>query len=155
LVVDFGRAAGRPAEPSIRLLNGDQFVGKISFPGGRRAQIGSGWGTMAIPFGWCSAIRLAEKTPLPTPGAHAEILLPNGDRVPGEISDIKENKVLLRVNDVPATLDLARVKAISFARSEPPAEAGSGLQVALDLGGRERLTARWVAIADENLKLQP
>src|SRR5205823_2028985 len=83
--------------------------------------------------------------------AKDEVLLANGDRVSGEITDIKENRVLLRVNDVPATLELSRVKAIGFGRAEPPAAASSGLQVALDLGGGERITARWIGLEGENL----
>src|SRR5262249_24785250 len=99
-------------------------------------------------------VRLTEKTPLPPPGVKDEVLLANGDRVPGEISDIKENKVQLRVNDVPATLELSRVKAIAFGRFEPPGSS-NGLQVALDLGGEDRLTARWLGLEAGNLKLQP
>jgi NPCBM/NEW2 domain len=156
LVVDFNKTAGKAVTPSLRLLTGDQFVGKVTFPGGRQVKVGNSWGSVTLPFTWCSSIRLAEKTELPAPGAHDAVLLTNGDRPEGEIVDVKEGKLTLRLPaGVQAAIDLERVKAITFARAEPPVDAGSGLQVALDLGASERLTARWAGLQGENLKLQP
>jgi hypothetical protein len=155
LVVDFNKTQGKAPVPSLRLLTGDQFVGKVTFPGGRQVKVGNSWGAVTLPFTWCSAIRLAEKTDLPAPGPRDAVLMTNGDRAEGEIVDVKDGKVQLRVRDVPVSLDLERVKAITFARAEPPVAATSGLLVALDLGANERLTARWAGLEGENLKLQP
>ncbi len=159
LMVDFGKTPGRATVPAVRLLNGDQFNGKVSFPGGREVKVGTAWGMVTFPFAWCASVRLAEKTELPAPGPRDAILPTNGDRVEGEIRDVKNGKVFFQIAgapDAPALqLDVERVKALSFARSEPPAEVGSGLLVALDLGASERLTARWLAIEGDNLKVQP
>jgi hypothetical protein len=155
LVVEFDRLVGKPVVPSLRLLTGDQFSGKITFPGNRQVRVGGSWGIVTLPFAWCGAIRLVEKTDLPASGSKDAVLTTNGDRVEGEVVDVRDGKVLLRVNEVPASLDLERVRSISFARSEPPADAGNGLQVVLDLGAGERLTARWLGLEGDVLKLQP
>src|SRR5690242_20712461 len=61
LVVDFGKVSGQPVPPSVRLVNGDQVYGKVTFPAPKRVKIAAGWGSITVPLTACSAIRLDTK----------------------------------------------------------------------------------------------
>lgn len=156
LVVDFGKTTGKAPAPALRLLNGDQFIGKVSFPAGRQVKVGTGWGSVTLPFAWCGALRLADKLPLPAQGSRDAVVLSNGDKAEGEILEVKNEKVFLRINEATTVpIDLERVRAMSFARAEAPVDSVAGLQVVLDLGAGERMTARWLGLHGDDLKVQP
>ncbi|HEU4752691.1 MAG TPA: NPCBM/NEW2 domain-containing protein [Armatimonadota bacterium] len=156
LTVDFGKVAGRPVTPSVRLANGDTVFGKISFPAPRQVKIAAGWGSLTVPLRWCSAIRLSEKTAeLPGPVTHDTLFL-NMDRVEGEIQGVAGGKVTLNLpSGKPVQVEASRVVSLALAppRSRPP-DAGGGLLLSIDLGGGERVTGRWVKLSPEILTVK-
>lgn len=153
LTVDFGRVPTQPLAATLRLANGDQVYGKLSFPASRQVRIATGWGVLTAPLPWCSTIRVKEQAEAPTAAAKDTLLLEN-DRVQGEIQSFAAGKVTVDVGGTLVPVDLGRVQAITLAgRSRGPADR-SGLRLSVDLGGGERLSGKWVKITPDVLTMQ-
>jgi hypothetical protein len=154
LVVDYGKVAGREATPSVRLSNGDQVVGKVTFPSARQVKVAAGWGSLTVPLAWCAAIRLNEKAGLPGPVTKDAILVAN-DRVEGEIQGVAAGKVNIDLGTgKPVPVDLAKVQAIAIAPRSRPTDPPAGLLLGIDLGGGEKLTGRWVSLDQDILQVK-
>ncbi len=153
LVLDFGKLSGRPATPTLRLANGDQVFGKVSFPSARQVKIAAGWGSLTVPLSSVSAIRLNEAAPLPGPVSKDTLVLAT-DRVEGEVQGVSGGKVSLDLGGKPVPLELTRVQAIALAPRNRPQDDRGGLLLSVDLGGGERLTGRWVKLAEDLLTLR-
>lgn len=146
LVVDFGKHPTRPVEPTLRLANGDQVFGKVTFPSARQVKVAAGWGSLTAPLSWCTAIRLKEKASLPERPAR-DIVVLEKDRVEGEIQGVTAGKVNIELGSgKPVPLDIARVYGMALKPRDRPADTRSGLVLSIDLGGGERLTGRWVKL---------
>ncbi|HTE17473.1 MAG TPA: NPCBM/NEW2 domain-containing protein [Armatimonadota bacterium] len=153
LVLDFGKVPGRPVPPSVRLANGDQVVGKVTFPTARQVKIAAGWGSLTVPLRWCSAIRLDEKAALPSAVTRDTLVLTN-DRVEGEIQGVSGGNVTFSLSGKPVPLPLARVQAMALAGRPRSTDTPAGLLLAIDLGGGERLTGRWVKLGPDVLTVR-
>lgn len=153
LAVDFGKVMGRPKTASVRFTNGDQVVGRVSFPAARQVKIAAGWGSLTVPLTWCSAIRLDEKAALPGPVTRDTLVLAN-DRVEGEIQGVTGERVSIDLSGKPVPVELGRVQAIALAPRKRAAEERKGLLLALDLGGGERLTGQWVKLSPDLLTVR-
>jgi len=152
LVVDFGKLPGRELPPSVRLVNGDQVFGKVSFPAPNRVKVAAGWGSLTVPLNWCTGIRLNEKAPFP-PAATRDALYLANDRVEGQVQGFAGGKVTFVLSGKPVTLGLDRVQSVALAPRARPTE-GAGLLIGVDLGGGERLTGRWVKLDEDLLTLK-
>jgi hypothetical protein len=152
LVVDFGKVPTRELPPSVRLANGDQVFGKITFPAPNRVKIAAGWGSLTVPLNWCVGLRLQEKAPFPPPVKQDTVFL-NNDRVEGQVQGFAGGKITFVLSGKPVTLGLDRVQAVALAPRARPAEPG-GLLLGLDLGGGERLTGRWVKLGEDLLTIR-
>jgi NPCBM/NEW2 domain-containing protein len=153
LVVDFNKVAGRALTPTVRFANGDQVFGKVTFPSARQVKIAAGWGSLTAPLTWCSAIRLSEKAALPGPVMRDTLVLAN-DRVEGPIQGVAAGKVNIEIGGKPVPLELSRVQAIALAPRSRSSEDRVGLLLAIDLGGGERLTGRWVKLEQDILTVR-
>jgi hypothetical protein len=153
LVVDFGKVSGRALTPTVRMANGDQVFGKVTFPGPRQVKIAAGWGSITVPLHSCSAIRVDEKTPMPGPVTKDTLILAN-DRVEGEIQGVAGGKVNIELGGKAVPLDLSRVLALALGPRGRPAENPPGLLLSLDLGGGERLTGRWMKLTPDVLSVR-
>jgi hypothetical protein len=153
LVVDFGKIPGNMLTPSVRFANGDTVFGKVTFPSARQVKVAAGWGSITAPLNWVSAIRLQEKAALPSAVEKDTLFLPN-DRVEGGIDGVTNGKVTVKVGGANVPVDVSRVSALAFAPRPRPAETRSGLLLALDLGGGERVTGRWVSLTPDVLTLR-
>ena len=154
VLVDYEKVSGRPAEPSVRLRNGDQIYGRVSFPEPRRVRIAAGWGVVTVPLRWCEGVRPGQGAKLPPPGDSDAVWLANGDRVEGRITGVSGGKVNLSLDGVDVPVALDRVLAFTFARRDPP-PAPTGLLVRLDLGGGERITGRWAGMDADAITIAP
>lgn len=154
---DFGKVPGRPPTPSVRLANGDQVYGDVTFPAARQVRIAAGWGSITVPLAWCAAIRLDDRAALPEPGVKDTLVLAN-DRVQGSIQGVADGKVTIDLGAGPVPLPLSRVQSIALAprpeSARPPADEPGRVRVALDLGGGERLSGRWVGLTPDVLRIR-
>jgi len=150
--VDYGKLAGAPVEPSLRLRNGDRIYGRVSFPQARRVRVAAGWGVVTAPISAIEAVRIAAAGALPPPGKQDAVWLANGDRVEGEITGIANGKITVDLGGAPVPIALHRVTAFTFGRREPP-PAPVGVRVRLDLGGGERISGRWLRMDADTLTL--
>jgi hypothetical protein len=153
LVVDFGKTPTRPMPASVRLANGDQVVGKVSFPSARQVKVAADWGAVTVPLSWCTAIRLNDKAPVPGTVTKDTLFLEN-DRIEGEIQSLTATKININLGASVASIDMARVRAIAFPAREHPQESRSSPQLAIDLGGGERLTGRWSKLTPDVLTVR-
>lgn len=153
LAVDFGKIPGREVPPSVRMANGDQVFGKVTFPTAKTVKIAAGWGSMTVPLRAVSAIRLNDKAPMPGSVTKDTLVLQN-DRVEGVIESIANGKVTINLGGKSVPVDHSRVLAIAFAPKPRGAESGGGLLLGIDLGGGERLTGRWVALTQDLLTVK-
>lgn len=154
LVVDWGKFQGRPLTPTVRLVNGDQLYGKVSFPKPTEVRVAAGWGSVVVPLAWCSAIRLDEKAELPEPVSKDTVYL-TGDRAEGEIQGVTAGKLSVKLGGATAAVDLSRIRSFALAPRPGvnPTPSAKDLLLAVDLGGGERLTGRWLAMTPDLLKL--
>jgi hypothetical protein len=125
----------------VRMANGDQVYGRVTFPNPKTVKIAAGWGSMTVPLRWCTAIRLNEKAELPGTVTKDTLILTN-DRVEGDIEGVTGNKVTINLSGKPLAVDLTRVQALALA-PRARSDAQGGLLLGIDLGGGERLTGRW------------
>lgn len=153
LVVDFGKVPGREVPPMVRMANGDQVYGKVTFPTAKTVKVAAGWGSLTVPLRWCSAIRLNEKAPLPGSVTKDTLILAN-DRVEADIEGVANGKVTTNLGGKPVALELNRVQALALAQRPRPADASGGLLLGIDLGGGERLTGRWVSLTPDILTVK-
>ncbi len=154
LAVDLGRALGRPLAPTVRMANGNQVNGKVTFPSARQVKIAAGWGSITVPLRWCAAIRVNEKAPLPEAVTKDTIILAN-DRVEGEIQGVANGKVNVDISGQQVGLDLARVQALALAPKPAEDNPKTGLLLGIDLGGGERISGRWVRLTEDVLTVAP
>jgi hypothetical protein len=155
LVVDYGKLPGRGVTPTVRMANGDQVYGKLSYPSAKQVKVSAGWGSITIPLRWCSAVRIGEKAPLPEPVTKDTLLL-SSDRVQGEIQGLSDTKVTIGLAGKPVQLDMSRVQALALAPTAKPAEKpeGTGVLLGIDLGGGERLTGWWISLGPDVLTIR-
>src|SRR5690349_14571070 len=90
LVMDFGKISGQPVPPSVRLVNGDQVYGKVTFPAAKRVKIAAGWGSITVPLNACSAIRLDPKAPLPGSVTRDTLILPRSEEHTSELQSRRD-----------------------------------------------------------------
>lgn len=154
LAVDLGRVLGRPLAPTVRMANGNQVNGKVTFPSARQVKIAAGWGSITVPLKWCTAIRVNEKAALPDAVTKDTVILA-GDRVEGEIQGIANGKVNIDLSGQQVALDLARVQALALAPRPPDENSRTGLLLGIDLGGGERISGRWVRLTEDVLTITP
>ncbi len=152
LDVDFGKTPGKSTVPSVRLHNGDQMFGKVSFPSSRQVKISAGWGSVTAPIGWCAAIRIQDKAALPGPVRRDTIFLAT-DRVEGEIEGVVGGKVRINVGGTVVPVDIARVLGMAFAPQQRESEA-RGTAMLVDLGNDERLSGQFVKIDADALTMR-
>lgn len=153
LVVDFGKTPGQDAVPTVRLVNGDQVHGKVTFPTARTVKVAAGWGSLTVPLRWCSAIRLNDQAALPGSVTKDTLVLSN-DRVEGDIDGIANGKVTLNLGGKNVPLELSRVQALALAPKPRGNEPAGGLLLGVDLGGGQRVTGRWVALTPDILTVK-
>ncbi len=153
VAMDFGRVSGRGAVPSVRLVNGDTVSGRVTFPSPRQVKVAAGWGSITIPFAWCSAVRLGEKAPLPEPAPRDTLFLAN-DRVQGEIRGVAADKVTVEIAGKPVMLEVSRVLAFALGPRDRGSVEANGVLLTADLGGGERLTGRWGKLDEDVLTLR-
>jgi hypothetical protein len=151
--IDFGRIAGKKVVPTLRLVNGDQVYGAVSFPSPRLVKVAAGWGGLTVPIAWCSAVRLDPDTPMPEPAAKDALVLA-GDRVEGAVQGVSGGKVQFEVSGKPVPLELSRVRAIVFGPRNRTPGPNQGLGIQLDLGGGERLSGQWLKMDEDILSLR-
>lgn len=153
LALDFNRVPGRPAAATVRMVNGDTVVGKLSFPNPRSVKVLADWGAVTIPLAACSALRLQEQAALPGTVTRDTLFLAR-DRVEGELQGIGADKIQFLLAGKPLAVDRSRVLSIALAPRPGRAEPQPGLLLALDLGGGERLTGRWVRLGQDVLTIR-
>jgi hypothetical protein len=107
-----------------------------------------------VPLTAVSALRLDETTPLPDAVTTDTVVLAT-DRVEGPIGSVAGNKLSITLGGKPLPVEVSRVKALAFARKPVTEERPAGeLLVAVDLGGGERLTGRWLKLGEDLLSLR-
>lgn len=153
LAVDFGKIPGRELPPTVRMANGDQVVGKVTFPSPRTVKIAAGWGSLTLPLRSCAAIRFNDKAALPGSVTKDTLVLAT-DRVEGDVEGIANGKININLAGKSVPLDLSRVQALALA-PRPRGDAPGGLQLGVDLGGGERITGKWVALTPDILTVKP
>lgn len=156
LAVDFNRPDYRAGGASVRLTNGDQVAGEVSFPTSRQVRVETGWGVLTVPLAWCVAIRLREGAPLPD-GTDRDTVHLEKDRVTGEIRSLSEGKLRLDLGGSLVELPLEKVVALTPGRTRAAAAdavVSQALRVTLDLGGGERVSGRWLGLSGDQVTLQ-
>ncbi len=152
LAVDFGKVAGKTETPTVRLVNGDTLRGTVTFPSAKSVKVSAGWANVTVPLGWVSAIRIQEKVELPAPVTKDTVVL-TSDRIQGPVQGVVGGKLQVEVGGRPVPVDLARVQSIALA-NRAPTESRPGTVLSLDMGGGDRLTARWVKLDQDVLTVK-
>jgi len=155
LVIDFGKIPGREITPTVRLVGGGQVFGKAIFTGPKQLQVSAGWGSFTVPLAWVSAVRFDEHAPMPDAVTEDTVVLA-GDRVQGAIGSVSGGKLTITLSGKAIPVDLAKVKALALAPRAQPEETTppAGLLLAIDLGGGERLSGRWVRLTEDLLTIR-
>jgi hypothetical protein len=154
LTVDMGKVPTRLSPPSVRCINGDQVIGAVSFLPNNLVKVSAGWGSMTVPLGAVSYLRIDDAAPAPAPVTRDTLILKN-DRLEAEIQSVANGKVTVLLAGRAVPIELSRIQAIALAPRARLAEDGKGLQIRADLGGGERLTGRWVKLGKDLLTLRP
>ena len=155
LSLDFAKAPSAMLTPTVRLQNGDQISGKLSYPAARQVRIAAGWGSITVPLTQIAAMRFGEA---PLPGAVSkDTLYFQNDRVEAEVQSIANGKVTVNLGGKAVPLDIGtRVQSVALApRKAATADTGgAGLLLSIDLGGGERLTGHWVKLTPDLLSVK-